>query len=348
MTSPSAYSITRPAGLLLVALALACAGCGGTSSGGGQSSAAKSGSGAGSTSLQVAASQAATPNLPLYWAYQQGYFRDEHLNVTIIPGLSQGSVSVAAVLSGKATLGFTSATDIMTAQEHNQSLKIVASDSIAPPPGGGKGVVSSSQVLVAPSSQIHTYGDLAGKTVAVSALRTDVQLLIDGLVTQAGKDANSVKFVEIPPASMLAALKSGRVDAITPNTPYNIDALHAGMRSIGDYSVLAPRISHSYIFATGNWLNGHPAAAAGFVKALNKATRYCVAHVAQCRETVLTKYFHLSSAQAAKTPLVNMSTSLEPGAIKSEANLAYKFKWMQQPVNFDGLFWKSPAVLAGM
>ena len=65
-------------------------------------------------------------------------------------------------------------------------------------------------VLVKGSSSIRTPKDLAGKTIAVNALKGVGEIVIRAALDKLGVDPNSVKFVAIPFPAMRAALQRAR------------------------------------------------------------------------------------------------------------------------------------------
>ena len=56
--------------------------------------------------------------------------------------------------------------------------------------------------------------DLAGKTIAVNALKGVGEIVIRAALSKLGVDRNSVKLVAMPFPAMRAALNNGQVDAI--------------------------------------------------------------------------------------------------------------------------------------
>ena len=64
--------------------------------------------------------------------------------------------------------------------------------------------------MVKGSSSIRTPQDLAGKTIAVNALKGVGETVIKGALDKLGVDANSIKLVVIPFPAMRSALATAR------------------------------------------------------------------------------------------------------------------------------------------
>jgi NitT/TauT family transport system substrate-binding protein len=184
-----------------LATALVTAACG--SSAGAKPSA----SGLEKTHLTVAALPI-VDDAPLFLAIKKGYFRQAGLTVTpkiitqstlALPDLLHGSVDIVgggnyvSYLEGQASGTF--------------SLKILVAGTACKPGSFG--------VLALPSSGITSPAKLAGKTIAVN-LTSNIQTLTANAALKAdGVSPASVKYVVIPFPDMAAALKAGRVSAIS-------------------------------------------------------------------------------------------------------------------------------------
>jgi len=109
-------------------------------------------------------------------------------------------------------------------------------------------------VLVLPDAKIASAKDLAGKVVAVSTLKGLDQLVVSVLIDKAGGDVGSVKFVELRPTEALAALQSGRVDAVNLEDP-EFTAARASTRFLGDgEDAVGKLFVETTWFATRDWI----------------------------------------------------------------------------------------------
>ena len=80
-------------------------------------------------------------------------------------------------------------------------------------------------ILVKGSSSIRTPADLAGKTIAVNALKGVGEVMIKAALKKVGVDPNSIKLLALPFPAMRSALNNGQVDAIWTPEPFLSQAL---------------------------------------------------------------------------------------------------------------------------
>jgi NitT/TauT family transport system substrate-binding protein len=93
-----------------------------------------------------------------YQALAKGYYRDEGLDVEILPGGPNAQV-MAGVATGRAQLGMTNGDDVMVAVSRGVPLKIVAAEMQRDAQG----------ILYHESNPVHELRDLNGKTVMAGA-----------------------------------------------------------------------------------------------------------------------------------------------------------------------------------
>src|SRR4029078_1450950 len=91
-------------------------------------------------------------------------------------------------------------------------------------------------ILVKGSSSIQTPPQLAGKTIAVNALKGVGEVVIRAALKKSGVDPNSVNLVAMPFPTMRTALNNGQVDAIWAPEPF----VTQGLTLDGDRVVMAP------------------------------------------------------------------------------------------------------------
>ncbi len=160
-------------------------------------------------------------------------------------------------------------------------------------------------VLAMPSSGITSPAKLAGKTIAVN-LTSNIQTLTASAMLKAdGVSPASVKYVVIPFPDMAAALKAGRVSAISVVEPF----LSGAEQALGAKLVLSqcsgPLASFplSGYFATTAWTQQNPHTAQAFQRAMANAQAYADANPAAVRQ-ILPTYTKVT-AQAAQHLVLN-------------------------------------------
>jgi len=203
--------IARRAAAAVVALLLSCAlaACGGAGADG------EDAGGDGAQRLDVALDwNTYVPyHAPLLLAAEKGYFADEGLDVEL--HLTAGSRDASlAVGTGKQDVGWV---DLSTA----------AATMLAGVPIEGVATVQakgSTALVVADDSPIRSPADLAGKRIGSTPSGSDATLL-PAFLKANGLTTDDVEVVNLPANGKLAALLSGKVDAISGQGYYYAAAL---------------------------------------------------------------------------------------------------------------------------
>ena len=135
-------------------------------------------------------------------------------------------------------------------------------------------------VMVKGSSSIRTPQDLAGKTIAVNALKGVGEIVIRAALDKLKVDQTTVKFVAIPFPAMRAALNSGQVDAIFVPEPFMTQALTLdGARiALAGGPVLGKYWPNGTYVAREQWAKDNPALYKGFHDAMAESLAYTQAH----------------------------------------------------------------------
>lgn len=303
-----------------LATALVIAACG--SSGGAKPPA----SGLEKTHLTVAALPI-VDDAPLFLAIEKGYFKQQGLTVTpkvitqstlALPDLLHGSVDIVgggnyvSYMEGQASGTF--------------SLKILVAGTECKPASFG--------VLALPSSGITSPAKLAGKTIAVN-LTNNIQTLTANAALKAdGVNPASVKYVVVPFPDMAAALKAGRVSAISVVEPF----LTGAEQMLGAKMVLSQcsgslaSFPLSGYFATESWTQRFPHTAAAFQRAMEKAQAYADANPDAVRQ-VLPTYTKVTAAAAQHLVLNSFPATLSAAELQRVADLMHTGGVLQSPFN---------------
>ncbi len=269
-----------------LAALLLIAGCGGSgtsgTSVGGTGSATGSATGPEKTHITVAALPI-VDDAPLFLAIKKGYFTQQGLTVTpelvaqstlALPDLLHGSVDVVgggnyvSYFEGQAKGTF--------------SLRLLVA--------GTACKASSFGIVAMPGSGISSPAGLAGKTVAVN-LTNNIQTLTANAVLKAdGVNTATVKYVAIPFPDMAAALKAGRVNAISVVEPFLSGAEHSlGARQVvSECTGPTANLPLSGYFATQAWTRKYPKTARAFQRAMARAQAFADANPAAVKQILPT------------------------------------------------------------
>jgi NitT/TauT family transport system substrate-binding protein len=187
------------------------------------------------------------PQAQAYYARANGFFKARGLDVDIVVS-ANGAATSAAVAGGSMQVGITSVLGL--AQAVGRGLPFVT----FAPGGIHDSRFPASGLLTLPDSSLTSAKDLGGKIVAVSTAKGLDQLVVSVLVTKLGGDASAVKFVEMRPPEMLAALQAGRIDAANLEDP-EFTAARTKTRMLGDgEDAVGKLFVETTWFATRDWL----------------------------------------------------------------------------------------------
>jgi NitT/TauT family transport system substrate-binding protein len=257
--------------------------------------------------------------LPFFYAVQKGMFERAGLDVTVVPSPS-GSSSIVAVVGGAAQFGYANTLSLSAAHLKGIPVQLVA------PGGEYNSAAPYAKLLVAADSPVRTAKDLEGKIVAVTGLHDLLAVSTIAWIDKNGGDPAKVKFVEVPPAAMVAAMQQKRVDAVAFFEPYVSAAEAGGARPIGrPYDAVASRFMTAAWFGNGNWIKEHHDAALRFAQVINQAQEYTNAHYDEL-VPFIAEYSKLPVETLRKMPVVRVPATLSGSSIQPLIDLATKYK----------------------
>jgi NitT/TauT family transport system substrate-binding protein len=275
-------------------------------------SASGSGSAAGTSIVVGALPVLDTAGLQV--AIKEGFFKQAGLNVTV-KSVTQSTAAIPDLLHGSIqVIGGGNYVSFLEAQAHRTfQVEFLAPAVNCTPADYG--------VAAMPSSGITKASDLAGKTIAVNLTQNIQTLTTNAVLTADGVNASSVKYVEIPFPDMVAALKAGRVNAVSAVEPFLAGALAAGAKLVTSTCTgPAADFPMSGYITTQGWAQQHAAAAKAFQQALEKGNAYANAHPDVVR-SVLPTYTAITAAAAASVPLGTYPGTLSTSPLQRIATL---------------------------
>ncbi|TAL79086.1 MAG: nitrate ABC transporter substrate-binding protein [Burkholderiaceae bacterium] len=271
---------------------------------------------------------------PVYIGIKHGFFKQEGLDLkpTFAAG---GAAIVPGVVSGSIDIGYSNTVSLITAAEKGLPLKIIA-------PGSQVGATQAQDhcfIYVKGSSAIKTVQDLAGKTIAVNAIKNLSDVTIDATLAAVGVNPSTVKYVEMPFPDMEVALQSGRVDATGPCEPFVTLASDAGQRRIVGFMVgTMPNLQFSAYFVSQRYAQKNPGIVKGFQKAMAKSLAYAQDHPDELR-TVILGYTKISADVAKRMILpVWTDTKVNRDSLQRLSDLSVKYGIIPRAPDLDKLF----------
>jgi NitT/TauT family transport system substrate-binding protein len=231
-------------------------------------------------------------NAGVYYAIENGFFKQVGLNVEAGP-YSNGAAIAAAVAGGTLQIGCSNPLPVAVAHERGIDFVIIAPgtlhDTKVDPPN----------LVIAPNSTIRTGKDFNGTTVSVTALSGLDPLGLLGWVDKHGGDSKTVKLIELPHTLMADAVNSGRVSASLMADPARAEGLAAGkIRSFADsYESIGTRFFVSSWFASRDWADKNADLVKRFRVAIDRAGEWATRNP-EAAALVLKKYMSISEARA--------------------------------------------------
>jgi NitT/TauT family transport system substrate-binding protein len=217
--------------------------------------------------------------LPLDLGIQRGFFRQQGIEINKRT-LQSGNDIVLALANRNGDIGYIGWVPAMIARTQNIPLTAVAASDVE-----GTSVVDNWQnILVKGDSSIRRPADLAGKTIAVNALKGVGEVMIKAALRKRGVNPSSPRLLAMPFPTMPAALRNGQVDAIWTPEPFMTQALNDGARIVmapgpvlGRFWPIGTYVAHN------DWVRRNPALARRFRTAMGRSLAYAQAHPAEIR-----------------------------------------------------------------
>jgi NitT/TauT family transport system substrate-binding protein len=218
--------------------------------------------------------------LPMDLGIQKGFFEKQGIEIKK-QVLQSGNDIILALANNNGDIGYVGYVPMMIGRTSGIPLTLVAASEVE----GTSEADNWQNILVKSSSSIRTPADLAGKTIAVNALKGVGEVVIKAALKKDGVDPNSVKLLALPFPTMRTALNNGQVDAIWVPEPF----LTQGLNLDGDRIVMAPGPVLGKYFPNGGyaalqtWSSRNPGLAKKFRTAINESLEYAQSHPDEIR-----------------------------------------------------------------
>jgi len=313
---------------LAAAISLLLVACG---SGGGSGASGSGGtsSNAGTTKLTVGTSPAIL-NVSLYHASQAGIFAKNGLDVTP-KVIASGEQAIPLLLNGQIQFAASDPVGVITAISNNIPVTFVA-------PAGFPSADPSHDftgVLVKPS--ITAAAGLDGKTVAVNAIGSILQLAAESSIDLAGGDSSSIKFIVMSLPQMAAAVKGGQVDAAVVSEPYLTLGKEQGLSDLLSVaSTAVPNVPTVVYVTSKSYASSHPDIVKEFAASLMSANTDLTKNPNEIRTVAVTST-GTSAATLAKINLPDFKPEpLSVDALNQLQTLMIKYKLITKQVDLSG------------
>src|SRR5437773_5468351 len=217
--------------------------------------------------------------LPMDLGIKKGFFSAVGIEINKRT-LQSGNDIVLALANHNGEIGYFGWVPMMIASTQGIPISAVAPSEVE----GTSAADNWQNILVKGDSSIQTPKDLAGKTIAVNALKGVGEVMIKAALKRVGVNPDSIKLTALPFPSMRSALNNGQVDAFWAPEPFVTQGL-----GDGDRIVMAPGPVLGKFWPIGcygaleSWVSKNPALAKSFRDAINESLTYAQAHPDEIR-----------------------------------------------------------------
>jgi NitT/TauT family transport system substrate-binding protein len=272
---------------------------------------------------------------PLYLGVQQGFFRDEGLEIEPAPAQS-GNEIVTAMVSGDLQFAFLGYVPAMSAASKGLPVKLVANADNGAEDAKDEWTV----IVVEKGSPIRDVGDLAGKTIAVNALKGVGEVVIKAALEKRGVDPDSIELLEVPFPEMPAALQRGRVDAIWAPEPFLTSVLGDGGREIeAPLTTLGKLFPNGTYATTEQYLGENEEVVERFQRAITKSLDYATQHPDEARATI-PEFTQIPPEVAKKIRLPLWPSEIDRAQLEDLAELSVQYGVIEKAPPLDELIWE--------
>lgn len=255
--------------------------------------------------------------LPLFVAQQEGYFKDEGLELDIQVFKSSSNES-QALAAGDVHIILNDMVIASLLHKEGVPVKAIAMAQGANPQEGRFVLVG------APGKDLTSIQQLEGKKIAVST-NTMMEYLVDSYFAYYIGDPDKSTYVNMPNLKLrLEALLEGKdIDAAILPDPLASIAINHGATVIVDDTTLPVNLSQSVMLADSKWLSEHKKCPTRFVTAYNRAIEDINAHPEKYRP-LLMKLGHVPVELQATYEMPHFT----PYAVPSAAEVSRLETWM--------------------
>jgi NitT/TauT family transport system substrate-binding protein len=158
-------------------------------------------------------------HLPLWVALDEGFFKEQGINVEIAGIFRSGPEIMSAFSAGSLDMAYVGEAPTVTAVANGTAnVAILAQVN-----------TEGSAIVVGKNSLVRTISDLKGKQVAIPGYSTVQDLLLRKALAESGLDPKQVKIIVIKPPEMIGALRTNQIDAFISWEPYPAQAVCMGI-----------------------------------------------------------------------------------------------------------------------
>jgi NitT/TauT family transport system substrate-binding protein len=249
-----------------------------------------------------------------YYAMELGLFKKAGLTVDLHQ-LQFGAIIAAAVAGGDLQIG--SSNLLSLASGHQRGIPFV----VIAPGAAYDSAVPTEMLVTARDSPIRSVKDLNGKVVGGISVGGLEQVAVSAFVDKNGGDSTTLKFLQVPPSALVAALQQGRISAADLPEP-ELSAERDNIRVLGNtFEGIAPAFLESGWFTTLDWLAKNKDVARRYAGAVVAAGQWAMANP-EAAAAIVQKYVGVKSDRVR----TRYGVKLDPAAAQIVLDTAAKYK----------------------
>ena len=266
---------------------------------------------------------------PVHIALQEGYFRQEGLDVELVT-IAGASAGVPALVSDDLQYTYGAWVPYFQAQARGVADLALVADCYQI----GSGMF---MIMVKSGSPITKPTDLVGKKIATNTFNTITDLLAKSVLSTNQVDPAQVNFVEVPFPDMQARLQDGSIEAAIMLEPFVTKA----QREIGAVPLLDTSVGPTKEFpisgfaATKKFVQENPRTTEAFRRALAKASELAARR--DIVEKAVQRYAKIDADTASLVKMGTFPTSMDPSRLQRGADLMLQYGMLQQRMDVSSM-----------
>jgi NitT/TauT family transport system substrate-binding protein len=216
---------------------------------------------------------------PMDLGIQKGFFAGHGIQIKKVFGQS-GNDIVLKMANNDTDIGYIGYVPAILARTQGIPITVVSASETE----GTSEADNWQNIVVDGSSSIRTPADLAGKTLALNALKGVGEVVVKAALEKRGIDPNSVKYLPLPFPTMPTALANGQVDAIwTPEPGMSAVLARGGRIVMAPGPVLGRYFPNGCYCAREDWVRKNPGVLKRFRAAMSESLTYANSHPDEIR-----------------------------------------------------------------
>ena len=267
------------------------------------------------------------------WAAKQaGIFAKNGLDVELIE-FRNGNEAIAAQRGGNVDLVLTIPGTAMVARERGFDLVLVVGNETSQPQAPDTG-----SIVVRKDSDIKTLKDLKGRTIAISGTHTQKTVAIQSLLKRNGVGPDDFKFIEMPYASQVDALRARQVEVVASLDPWTTLFRNSDFARVLAYDYLEslPAQPIGGWYARADFASKNGEAMKRFGQSICDVADHMAADSSRARKYIA-DYTRLDEALVQETPVNKWTCKINLPVWQRVADMMHEGGELQAPFKIDDM-----------